>query len=709
MTPAHDLARSFLIELHGHTVGIGQLACLWTKRDKKSRFFNALVGAAEYAISRAQETDVYVCMSTFTTSLPPNKRGEKSDCAAISGLWADLDIAGPTHKATGLPPTPAEAMRILDGLPLPTLIVHSGHGLQPYWLFSEPWIFENDKEREEAAAFVKTWGDMLKGRAAAFGWTADSVFDLPRVLRLPGTMNHKGQPVPVTIYQNSGGRYDRRELAAFLEKSASQFSKNAGAPLCFFPATVGTVTIDGTDGTANTVTSLEQEVAYVLEKSVPKAEHTNDPATLFFGRALTETIPPHDERTERCALGSMVMDLRAARVAAEMVTCEDFYVPRHRVVFDVLCQMLQAGENLDEVTGLNALRKAGKGFSGDDDFFGRLITETPTAANVEEYCATLLELSKRRKTESAAIKALTRLTNRECIEEITAELRANLDSLQVSGNRSAPLTLAEWIQSDAFLKPVARVSTGYATLDQALAGGLMPGSLYVLAGATSKGKSALAVNLARRMAERGTKTLLVTLEDAAVQAVRKVVAAAAEIPLASVERQSADAARPIQAAIARLRAAPLLIVETANEEALLSAVRAHVAGGVRMVVIDQMSHIKTEAKDQFERAAIVSRVMQDLAKTSGAVVLLLSQVNRAGCQREGGPELYDLRDSGTIEQDARGVLLIKTLDIVDGRDIGVMTVEIAKHSFGPRDINEKFTYLLSQQRIEPYVPETGCA
>lgn len=160
----------------------------------------------------------------------PKRRAELRDIAGIPGLWADIDIAGHGHKKDGLPPDLESAKRILVacGVP-PTLIVHSGNGIQAWWAFSEPIIFESEKEKTSIAQLARDWNLTLKLRAReAGGWDAgvDSVFDLTRLMRAPGSINTKGPdgkhggPAdghrPVTVLEWNGWAYDPDDFREFL-------------------------------------------------------------------------------------------------------------------------------------------------------------------------------------------------------------------------------------------------------------------------------------------------------------------------------------------------------------------------------------------------------------------------------------------------------------------------------------------------------------
>jgi putative DNA primase/helicase len=132
-------------------------------------------------------------------------RGTNATARAIPGLWADVDVGGPmhgkAHKNTKLPPTYEDARALIaEAIPLePTVIIDSGHGLYFWWLFAEPSSLDTEQDREEAAELVYRFQATLRKRAEAHGWEIDGTADLARVLRLPGTINHKLDPVPVRI------------------------------------------------------------------------------------------------------------------------------------------------------------------------------------------------------------------------------------------------------------------------------------------------------------------------------------------------------------------------------------------------------------------------------------------------------------------------------------------------------------------------------
>ena len=169
---------------------------IWTAPDRVSRWFPADRHdlAARYAVEvGAAGHDVYVGAALSPQAYGPNARCKAENTAGIVALWVDLDIAGPAHKKTNLPPTQEAAQALLESMGLkPTALVHSGHGLQAWWCLKEPWLFSGPDDRTKATALVAGWQGALRRKAETRGWTVDSTHDLAHVMRVPGTRNWKG-------------------------------------------------------------------------------------------------------------------------------------------------------------------------------------------------------------------------------------------------------------------------------------------------------------------------------------------------------------------------------------------------------------------------------------------------------------------------------------------------------------------------------------
>jgi len=220
----------------------GRWLLLWGAPSKRSSWVHSIEADELAAIDIwAAKENVYLGCALRGANLGPTLRGEKADCVAIPGVWADLDYAeGGGHKKPNLPPTEEDAKRLLAEMgPAPSIIIHSGRGLQAWWLFKEPWVLESDDDRTKAEALTKGWCSTLRARSKAHGWDADQVGDLTRVMRLPGTWNRKGVPKKTRLLELNEHRYEPSDLEAYLlpeteEKSAAadlkwQIDLNAAA------------------------------------------------------------------------------------------------------------------------------------------------------------------------------------------------------------------------------------------------------------------------------------------------------------------------------------------------------------------------------------------------------------------------------------------------------------------------------------------------
>jgi hypothetical protein len=160
---------------------------LWDLATKHSHWFTDCDKAAEFAAGRR---NVYIGVGLSPQDFGPSKRCPASKIIGFPGHFIDIDVAGPAHKKGALPESMDEAMGIVKRFPLePTLLINSGHGIQAWWLFHDIWLFDSKAEREQAQEECRRFNYSFKRLAG--NREIDSVFDLSRVLRIPGTINSK--------------------------------------------------------------------------------------------------------------------------------------------------------------------------------------------------------------------------------------------------------------------------------------------------------------------------------------------------------------------------------------------------------------------------------------------------------------------------------------------------------------------------------------
>lgn len=199
---------------------------VWTLPHKRSTWVPTSMGVdafVDVATGAAAGGDVYAAVAFARSHGSSSQRITSAEAAGIAGLWADIDIADPDiHKKWNLPGTEADAFDLLAASGVePTMIVHSGHGLQAWWLWDEFWAFTTAEDRSEAAGLAQAWNTTLRVRASERGWVVDSTYDLARVMRVPGTFNRKRAPhVPVRLLSADGPRYSPSDFDGFLVDEA---------------------------------------------------------------------------------------------------------------------------------------------------------------------------------------------------------------------------------------------------------------------------------------------------------------------------------------------------------------------------------------------------------------------------------------------------------------------------------------------------------
>ena len=206
---------------------------VWMLPQKRSTWYFKLDGVAAQLEGYA-DRDIYtgVGIAAPDAKLTSATRVTSANVAGIPGLWADIDVAGLGHKKPNLPETVEEAQEVLKELShAPTILVHSGHGLQAWWLFSSPWMFQSEEERYQAQALARWWHGKLAALFEERGWTVDATHDLARVMRLPGTYNNKAERVPVRVLSSDGPRVSRQELLDLVPMTQEKVVEQICMPL----------------------------------------------------------------------------------------------------------------------------------------------------------------------------------------------------------------------------------------------------------------------------------------------------------------------------------------------------------------------------------------------------------------------------------------------------------------------------------------------
>lgn len=173
---------------------------VWRLQDRKSFYPIAALGADAHA----GRPDVFTCaaLAWEHAEKSPRRRPSAAHAVALAGLWLDIDVQGPDAEA------------IASAHAQPTLLVHSGHGLHAWHLFETPWRFSSGDEQRAGALLAAQWQQLHRARAAQLGHRLDHTHDLARLMRLPGTINAKAEPVAVRVDARRGPRHTLEDLRA---------------------------------------------------------------------------------------------------------------------------------------------------------------------------------------------------------------------------------------------------------------------------------------------------------------------------------------------------------------------------------------------------------------------------------------------------------------------------------------------------------------
>ncbi|CAB4899012.1 unannotated protein [freshwater metagenome] len=414
-----------------------------------------------------------------------------------------------------------------------------------------------------------------------------------------------------------------------------------------------------------------------------------------------ERTPPQDLIAEQSVLGGMLLSKDAIADVVEVLRERDFYRPAHEIIYDTILDLYGRGEPADAVTVSAELTKRGDiARAGGAPYLHTLISSVPTAANAGYYAKIVRERAIMRRLVEAGTKIVQLGYSAEgdvddSVDQAQAEVysvterRANEDYVQLS--TLLPQALDE---IEAISKGVGAegVKTGFKDLDS-LTNGLHPGNMIVLAARPAVGKSTLGLDIARHASiTDGNTSVIFSLEMSRSEITMRMLSAEARVGLNNIRagNLSDDEWSRMARRMGEISAAPLFIDDSPNlslMEIRAKARRLKQRHNLKLIVIDYLqlmtSGKRVESRQQ--EVSEFSRQLKLLAKELDVPVIAISQLNRSPEQRtDKKPMLSDLRESGSIEQDADVVILLHRDDMYDNQNrTGEADLIIAKHRNGP--------------------------
>ncbi|MBM3261747.1 replicative DNA helicase [Candidatus Kaiserbacteria bacterium] len=434
-------------------------------------------------------------------------------------------------------------------------------------------------------------------------------------------------------------------------------------------------------------------------------------------------VPPQDIDTERALLGALMLSQNAMYEVADVVGVDSFYAGKHRTIFDAMLSLHTKGEPIDVVTLSGKLKERKQlGDIGGASYLSELVNASVSPGSARHYAQMVQSKAILRSLIDAAAKIgeLGFEEDRD-IEQVLDEAQAAVFAVTQSPTLQSFSAIKDelseaWERLEKLQnnKGMTRgVPTGFPALDNLLAG-FQKSDLIILAARPSVGKTSLALDIARQTAvKHGTPVGIFSLEMSSQQLVDRMLSAQAGVNswrLRTGKISRDDEYARLQDAIEQLTDAPIYMDDKPGMTVLgmrSVARRLKMEKDLGLVIVDYLQLItptSSRAGDSMvQQVTEISRALKGLARELEVPVLALSQLSRAVEQRGGRPRLSDLRDSGSIEQDADVVMFIHRDDMTGNRTEGDRTniaeILVEKHRNGPigkvdlRFDDEKTTFM----------------
>ncbi|HXF44421.1 MAG TPA: replicative DNA helicase [Candidatus Paceibacterota bacterium] len=416
-------------------------------------------------------------------------------------------------------------------------------------------------------------------------------------------------------------------------------------------------------------------------------------------------LPPQDIEAERSVLGSLMLDKNAVIKVADILAPGDFYQPHHQKIFESVLDLFEKGEPIDVLTVSNRLKeKKELKLVGGVEYLTELIESVPTAAHIVHYATIVRENRVRRDLIAASSEINEKALENEDFETLLDQVEQRV--FDISGrSRTQKFIHIKDELSGAYERleklhqgegnKLRGIPTYFQGLDNMLSG-LQKSDLIIVGARPSFGKTAFVLDIARQAALGGHSVGVFSLEMSRDQIIDRILATQAQIPLWRLRtgRITGDTEFAlIQTALDEISKSKLFIDDSPSPNILQMrsmARRLQIEQGLDLLVIDYLQLIRprTDSDNMVTQVTEISRGLKSLARELNVPIIAVSQLSRAVDQREGKvPRLSDLRESGSLEQDADVVMFLYRKDrgVLDTPEDeqNIVEIIIAKHRNGP--------------------------
>lgn len=423
-------------------------------------------------------------------------------------------------------------------------------------------------------------------------------------------------------------------------------------------------------------------------------------------------MPPQNIEAEQAVLGAMLISKEAIAEAAQILSPDDFYREAHRIVYETMLDLSNRNQAVDNLTVIEQLNKSGQLEKvGGIAFVTALANTVPTAANVAFYAKIVREKSLMRHLINTAT-AIAAMGYEDSEDADTIMDKAEKMILEIASNRkTSDFTPIKQIVIDTFSKieglyeskgGLTGLSTGFKDLDK-LTAGLQPSDLILVAARPSMGKTAFTLNIASHVAIKENKPVaFFSLEMSKEQLMQRMLCAEGLVESQRLRVGDLDEQdwQKLIAAADKFSKAPLYIDDTPGitvMELRSKARRLQQEKGLSLILIDYLQLMQGRnsrgSDNRQQEISEISRSLKSLARELNVPVIALSQLSRSVESRQiKKPMLSDLRESGSLEQDADIVMFLYREDYYNAEteNKNITDVIIAKHRNGPVDSIQLF-------------------
>jgi len=444
------------------------------------------------------------------------------------------------------------------------------------------------------------------------------------------------------------------------------------------------------------------------------------PADVLLGR-----VPPHSVEAEMAVLGSMILDSTVVGDVIEYVETASFYRSNHQRIFEALIDLYLTQKKTDLIVLKGELERRGTIHEvGGIEYCASLVEQVPTSAHAVEYAEIVRAKAILRHLIGNCTSIVRKAgTEGEDPDKLLDEAQALI--FEVAARRGGrdvetlETILKQTFQQIADLRDrkarLLGMSTGFYELDDLLSG-LQPSQLYIIAARPSMGKTSLAMKIAEFVAvDLKTPVLFFSLEMASAQIAQQMLCSHCRIPSHNLRTGmvSEEDYQKLLLGAGVLAEAPVLIDDSADLSILEARARSrrmkaeHPTLG--LIVVDYLQKMHAKADSREREIALISSQLKSLAKELEIPVICLAQLNRQPEGRESKmPVLSDLRESGSIEQDADVVMLLYREDYYDPNSAAKNTCDviIAKNRTGPTN-TVKLAFIKEYTRFENLTVRPG--